>query len=105
LIVIYPNESNVVGILHLAPHPLFRPGVVADGALRAFKQWPVVKAHFELEWTLEGARRFSAPAHRLSNFVTRVSGLRTENFVPCGGNFDGACRNRNLLCPEYSKVA
>jgi hypothetical protein len=24
--------------------------------------------------------------------------------VPCGGNVDGACRNRNLLCPEHSRV-
>ena len=43
--------------------------------------------------------------HKTEVIVKRChSCLRTENLVPCGGNVDGACRNRNLLCPEHSKV-
>jgi hypothetical protein len=43
--------------------------------------------------------------HRTEVIVKRChSCLKTENLVPCGGNVGGACRNRNLLCPEHSKV-
>jgi hypothetical protein len=43
--------------------------------------------------------------HKTEVIVKRChSCLKTENLVPCGGNVDGACRNRNLLCPEHSRV-
>ena len=43
--------------------------------------------------------------HNTEVIVKRChSCLETENLAPCGGNVDGPCRNRNLLCPEHSKA-
>jgi hypothetical protein len=59
----------------------------------------------------EGRARIAAATedamgeHKAEVIVKRChSCLRSENLVPCGGNVDGACRNRNLLCPEHSRV-
>jgi hypothetical protein len=58
LIAIYPNESNVVGLLHPAPFRSFDPEWLPTVPYVRFKQWPVVKAQIELEWTLEGHATF-----------------------------------------------
>jgi hypothetical protein len=58
LIAIHPNESNVVGILHPAPSHSFDPEWLPNVPYVRFKQWPVVKAQIELEWTLEGHATF-----------------------------------------------
>ncbi len=58
LISIYPNESNVVGILHPAPSHSFDPEWLPKVPYVRFKQWPVVKAQIELEWTIEGHATF-----------------------------------------------
>jgi hypothetical protein len=54
LISVYRNELNVVGLLHPAPSHTFDPQWLPTMPYVKFKQWPVLKAQFELEWTGEG---------------------------------------------------
>jgi hypothetical protein len=58
LIAIHPNESDAVGLLHPAPTYSFDPKWLPKVPYVRFKQWPVVKAQIEPEWTLEGHATF-----------------------------------------------